>query len=106
MIGLDTNVLVRHLTQDDPLQSPKASRIIERILTEEEPGFVSLASMLETAWVLEKSYGLSGLQLAEVIEKILQVRTLFIQNEKEVHAAILFLKTGQGAFDDALIGAL
>ncbi len=42
MIGLDTNILVRYLTQDDPLQSPKATEIIERRLTEETPGFVSI----------------------------------------------------------------
>ena len=34
MIGLDTNVLVRYLTQDDPIQSPKAADLIERALTE------------------------------------------------------------------------
>jgi predicted nucleic-acid-binding protein len=37
MIGLDTNILVRYLTQDDPIQSPKATEIIERRLTEEKP---------------------------------------------------------------------
>jgi len=37
MIGLDTNILVRFLTQDDPIQSPRATEIIERRLTEENP---------------------------------------------------------------------
>ncbi len=49
MIGLDTNILVRYLTQDDPLQSSKATEIIERRLTEETPGFVSIVAMVETA---------------------------------------------------------
>jgi predicted nucleic-acid-binding protein len=44
MIGLDTNILVRYLTQDDPIQSPKAREIIERRLTEEKPGFVSIVA--------------------------------------------------------------
>ena len=48
MIGLDTNILVRYLTQDAPLQSPKASEIIERRLTEANPGFVSIVAMVET----------------------------------------------------------
>ncbi len=106
MIGLDTNVLVRYIMQDDPLQSPKASRKIERHLTEEDPGFISLPTMLESAWVLENIYGLSRQELAQAIETILQIETFAVQNEKEVHAAMLAHKTGHGSFDDALIGAL
>ena len=45
MIGLDTNVLVRYLTQDDPTQSPRATELIERRLTEGNPGFLSIVAM-------------------------------------------------------------
>ncbi len=55
MIGLDTNVLIRYLAQDDPVQSAKATEIIERQLTEESPGFVSVVAMAEIAWVLERA---------------------------------------------------
>jgi predicted nucleic-acid-binding protein len=41
MIGLDTNVLVRYIAQDDPVQSPKAMRLIES-LAADDPGYVSL----------------------------------------------------------------
>jgi predicted nucleic-acid-binding protein len=41
MIGLDTNVLRRYLTQDDPVQSAKATEILERRLTPKIPGFVA-----------------------------------------------------------------
>ena len=60
MIGLDTNVVVRYLTQDDAVQSAKATDLFERGLTEEEPGFVSVVAMVETAWVLERVYGLAA----------------------------------------------
>jgi predicted nucleic-acid-binding protein len=106
MIGLDTNVLVRHIMQDDPVQSPKATRIIERKLSEDLPGFISLATMLETAWVLENAFGLSKKQLALAIERMLQTSTFVIQNEREVHTAMMIFERGQGSFDDALIGAL
>jgi len=46
MIGLDTNVLLRHLVQDDPVQSPRATEIIISRLSEEEPGFVNLVTIL------------------------------------------------------------
>lgn len=106
MTGLDTNILVRFLTQDDLIQSPRARQIIERQLTEQNPGFISLATMFETAWVLEKVYKLSDQEVAEAIKRILQIETLFIQNEQEVYTAMHALRTGQGSFADALVGAL
>jgi predicted nucleic-acid-binding protein len=104
--GLDTNIIVRYLAQDGPLQSPKATQIIEHRLTEHNPGFVSLVTMLETVWVLDRVYGLSPQKIAQAIERMLQADTLMIQNEQEVFTAMIALKTGQGSFADALIGSL
>jgi predicted nucleic-acid-binding protein len=106
MIGLDTNILVRYLAQDDPVQSPKATKIIEGDLTEGRPGFISLVTMVETVWVLDRIYRLSNPELATVVERMLQADTLSIQNEQEVFTAMIALKTGKGSFADALIGAL
>ena len=64
MIGLDTNVLVRYVMQDDPRQSARATRLIESF-TGEEPGFVPLVAVLELVWVLSGSYGLSRAQIAD-----------------------------------------
>lgn len=48
MIGIDTNVLLRHLTQDDPEQSARATDFM-RGLSREDPGFISLVTLVETA---------------------------------------------------------
>jgi predicted nucleic-acid-binding protein len=106
MIGFDTNVIVRYLTQDDPVQSPKATELIERGLTEEEPGFVSVVAMAETAWVLERVYGRTAEEIAAVIERMLEVEVLVVESEQEVFTAMIAVKEGRGAFADALIGAL
>ena len=106
MIGLDTNVLVRYLAQDDAIQSPRATQIIEHQLTAERPGFISLVTMVETVWVLDRVYGLSSHESAAVVERILQADTLLVQNEQEAFTAMVALKTGAGSFADALIGAL
>lgn len=106
MIGLDTNLLVRFIMEDEPIQSRKVRHIIERRLTEHNPGFVSLATLLETAWVLESIYRQSRQQVAEAIHRILQIETFVIQNEQEVYTAMIALETGKGSFEDALIGAL
>lgn len=106
MIGLDTNVLVRYLAQDDPVQSPMATALIEGRLTAEEPGFVSTVTMVETAWVLERAYGLSRAEIADAIERILQTAVLVVEHEQEVFTAMTALRRGDGSFADALIAAL
>lgn len=106
MIGLDTNIVVRYLAQDDPVQSPKATEIIEHRLNEDEPGFVSLVTIAETVWVLNRLYGLSDQEIAHAIERMLQADSLVVQNEQEVFTAMIALKSGSGTFADALIASL
>ena len=106
MIGLDTNVLVRYLAQDDARQSARATELIERRLSVKEPGFLSVVAMVETAWVLERAYGLDDAEIAAAIERTLQVEVLVVENEQDVFSAMIALKDGRGSFADALIGAL
>ena len=106
MIGLDTNILVRYLTQDDPIQSPKAREIIERRLSEESPGFVSIVAMVETVWVLERAYGLTPHEVVGAVERMLQTDVLVVEHEQEVFTAMVALKDGRGSFADAIIAAL
>jgi predicted nucleic-acid-binding protein len=106
MIGLDTNVLVRYLTQDDPAQSRKATEILERRLTEQNPGFVSIVAMVETVWVLDRAYGFSSPEIVEAVERILQADVLVVENEFEVFTAMIAVKEGQGSFADAIIAGL
>ena len=106
MIGLDTNILVRYLAQDDPVQSAKASDILERRLTLRNPGYVSVIAMVETVWVLDRAYGLPAQEIAAAVERMLQVEVLVIENEQEVFRAMVALKQGHGSFADALIAGL
>ncbi len=106
MIGLDSNILIRYLTQDDPTQSAKATEIIERRLTEENAGFVSIVAMAEIVWVLDRAYGLTARQIARTIERMLQADVLVVENEQEVFTAMIALKQGRGSFADALIAEI
>ncbi|HKS82743.1 MAG TPA: type II toxin-antitoxin system VapC family toxin [Candidatus Acidoferrales bacterium] len=106
MIGLDTNILVRYLVQDDPIQSAKAAEIIERRLTEETPGFVSTVAMVEIVWVLDRAYGLGSDEIAAAIERMLQIDVLVVENEQEIFTAMIALKRGSASFADAIILAL
>ena len=106
MIGLDTNILIRYLTQDDPVQSAKATETLERRLTAKNPDFVSLVAMVETVGVLDRAYGLTAQGIATAVERLLQVEVLAIENEHEVFTAMVALKQGRGSFADALIAEL
>jgi len=106
MIGLDTNILVRYLTQDDPIQSAQAAEILERRLTDKNMGFVSIVAMIETVWVLDRAYGFSKQAIAATLERLLQVEVLMIENEQQVFTAMVALKQGRGSFADALIAEL
>jgi predicted nucleic-acid-binding protein len=106
MIGLDTNILVRFITQDDPQQSAVANDVLETRMTAEEPGFVSVVAMAETAWVLNRSYRLPDGDVAAAIERVLQTDNLVVEHEQAVFTAMIAIKEGLGNFADALIGAL
>ena len=106
MIGLDTNILVRYFAQDDPVQSPQATELIERRLTEEDRGFVSVVAMVETASVLDRAYGLTDNEIAAAIERTLQADVLVVESQQEVFTAMIALREGYGSFADALIGGI
>jgi predicted nucleic-acid-binding protein len=106
MIGLDTNILLRHLAQDDPVQSPLATKIIEQRFTEADPGFVSVVVVVEIAWVLKRGYRLPDREIAKVIEHLLETDTLVIERERHVYTAMVALRERRGSFADALIGEL
>jgi predicted nucleic-acid-binding protein len=106
MIGIDTNILIRYLTQDDPVQARKATDILDRHLTTKTPGFVTVVVMVETVWVLDRAYGLNAKAIAATVERLLQVEVLEIENEQEIFTAMIALKQGRASFADALIAEL
>jgi predicted nucleic-acid-binding protein len=106
MIGLDSDVLVRYLTQDDPRQSRRAAPIFEKQLTVANPGFISTVAIVETAWVLERAYGFASGEIAAALERILQIDVLVVEREEQVFMAMIVLQEGLGTFADALIVAL
>jgi predicted nucleic-acid-binding protein len=106
MIGLDTNILIRYIVEDDPVQLRKATECIEQHLTERNYGFISTVVIAEIAWVLESVYGFTHTEIAAAIERILQIEVLVVQNESDVFTAMIAVREGRGSFADALIGAI
>jgi len=102
MIGLDTNVLVRYLTKDDPIQTPLAVKLV-RSLSEDEPGFLSLVVITELIWVLRISYRYRNNEIANVVEMLLQSRELRVEQEELVADTLRGFAAGSADFADYLI---
>ncbi|MDZ7628562.1 MAG: type II toxin-antitoxin system VapC family toxin [Parvularculaceae bacterium] len=106
MIGLDTNVIVRFLAQDDDIQSPIAARQFAR-LSREVPGFVSTVVLAEVSWVLSRSYGAARAELAAAIEGLLRSAELRIENAEAAWRALGVFQSGRSVeFADALIAEI
>jgi len=103
MIGLDTNVLVRYLTQDHPEQASKASRLIETRCTKDEPGFISLIVLCELVWVLRGAYGYEKRLVTEVLERIMETRELKVEAEQTARSALSAFRRGPADFADYVI---
>ena len=101
MTGLDSNVLLRYLTQDDAAQAARATRLIERELSERAPGFISLVVLVETCWVLKRIYGVTPAEISTTVRDLLDTRQLTIERRAAVARALE--RAGAGNFADALI---
>ena len=103
MIGIDTNVLVRYLAQDDPAQSKRASRFIEHECSAATPGFISLVVLVELVWVSESCYGASHAAVAEIVRRILSIRQLVIQDVEMAWKALRLFESSKADFADCLV---
>jgi len=102
VIGLDTNVLVRYIMQDDARQSAMATRLVES-LSAESPGFVPLVSILELVWVLESAYRLAGQDIVNVLEQLLRAKEIVVERAETVWTALRVFEKGATDFADCLI---
>ena len=103
MIGIDTNVLVRYIAQDDPAQSRRATLFIERECSESNPGFVGLVVMAEVVWVAESCYSSSRGEVCQIVRRILGTRQLVVQEAETVWQALRLFEQGKADFADCLV---
>jgi predicted nucleic-acid-binding protein len=104
VIGLDTNVVIRYLTQDDAKQAALASRLFEHTLSVERPGFVSLITLCELAWVLAECYGADKARIRAVIEGLLASKQIVVEDTELVWKALRAWGKSSADFSDALMG--
>jgi len=102
MTGLDTNVLVRYIMQDDAKQSALAARLIES-LSAASPGFVSIVSIVELSWVLSSAYEFDRNQIIVALDGLLRAKEIVVENAETVGKALRAYQTARAEFADCLI---
>ena len=88
MIALDTNVLLRYVIDDDPVQSARAARLIESEISAVAPGFVSLVVVCETIWAMTQTYSLPRTNVTRTLGGLLNMAHLEIEAREIVREAM------------------
>jgi len=102
MIGLDTNVIVRFITHDDPAQTTAAIKLMHS-LSPASPGFVSLVAIAELSWVLRSLYSLERREMELVLENLLRSDSLVVERSEIVWQALRKFKSSNAGFSDCLV---
>ena len=71
MIAIDTNLLIRHLTQDDPVQSAKVANLLAGAASNGELVLLTDIVLCETAWVLTRFYEVKRADLLTALGRVL-----------------------------------
>lgn len=105
MRGVDTNVLVRYLTQDDPAQFAQAAELMNRLEAAGERVYINSVVLSELVWVLSGArYRFSRSAIAETIEQLLVIPLFELEDRDQVVAAVADYRDGSADFADYLIG--
>lgn len=102
MIGLDTNVLVRYFAQDDEVQSSKATNLIES-LSDAEPGFISMVTLIELVWVMQGAYKAKKDNIVHILSLLLQTKEFIVENTETALQALAVFRDSKAGFSDCFI---
>ena len=102
MIGIDTNVLVRYIVQDDEQQAAIATKSIEACSVE-TPGWISAIVLCETVWVLSRAYGYEKVTIQAVLQRIFLAAELVVEQQEQGCSALRDFARGHADFSDYLI---
>ncbi|NCO42794.1 MAG: hypothetical protein COZ06_13510 [Armatimonadetes bacterium CG_4_10_14_3_um_filter_66_18] len=104
MVGVDTNVLVRYIAEDDPAQLRLVDSLIDSVDERHEKLFVNLVSLCELVWVLDSCYGFTKADILGALERILETQQLDVQSRSMVRLAIADYRAAGADFADCLRG--
>jgi predicted nucleic-acid-binding protein len=108
MIGLDTNVLVRYLAQDDAVAVEEGDGAYG-VPDGGASGYVSQVALVEVVWVLGRCYGVGREQMKDIIDSMIGTKELVVEGADTVRKALrvfaCFCKGGFRGLPDRAVGA-
>jgi predicted nucleic-acid-binding protein len=102
--GLDTNVLVRYLTQDNLAQGRAVDSLVAEALSEDERLHVDDIVLCELVWVLRGAYRTEKPAIVSALEKISTTGLFSFEDREVLRQAVSDYRSGTGDFADYLIG--
>lgn len=106
MIGLDTNVLIRYIVQDDEQQAQLATDLIENQCTVENPAFINEITLCEVVWVLKRAYRYDKIIILTILKQLLNINDVYISLHPEAWAAYYDYEKGNADFSDYFIAQI
>lgn len=105
MIGVDTNVLVRYLTQDDAVQARAVDILVAESIKSGVRLHIDDIVVCELIWVLRGAYRFNRGTIARAVERILDTALFSFENRDLLRNALAQYRDGDGDFADYVIGA-
>ena len=106
MIAIDTNILVRYITQDDDSQSKAAESLLAKYSNKIQSIFINNIVMCELVWVLEKGYKYTQQQISSTIRIILSTEEFAFEYHNVLWLALEEYELKNTDFSDSLISKL
>ena len=106
MKGLDTNVLVRYIANDDVKQAEVVDRLFRDCSLAGEDLFVPVIVLCELVWVLDRVHGQTKTQIVAVLEQLLGLDLLRFEQESVVRQSLIRFLAGKASFPDYVIGEI
>jgi predicted nucleic-acid-binding protein len=104
VIGVDTNVLVRYLTQDDPAQARKVDTFMAMAIESGDRLHVDDIVLCELVWVLRAAYRFSKPVIAASLDKVMSAGIFAFEDRELLRSALTAYRNGPGDFSDYVIG--
>ena len=106
MIAVDTNVLVRYITNDDEDQSTLAINLLEKYSRKEKSIFINNIVLCELVWVLSSGYKYKKAEIVKTLKLLLSSIELAFENYELAFLAVTEYENSVGDFSDILIGLI
>lgn len=104
MIGLDTNILIRWITADDPILYKKAEQFLKK--NQDNGFYCSIIVILEVWWVLKKVYLIPESEVRDVIQRLTNLRELKIEHHHILQKTLKEIDSTSADFEDLLISLI